>query len=87
MTLPHSIEISDTPPGTVQILVSTGEDGYAKDNVDFSRDLTETDLAFVEGDRSGEIPLAVAAENPTTGARIVIFGSPDLHGQCMASLC
>lgn len=75
---PHSIEISDAPPATVEVLVSTGEDGYAKDNLDFSIDLTEADLAFVEGDREGVIPLAVVAENTTTGARVVLFGSPDL---------
>ncbi|GAB5494477.1 MAG: hypothetical protein Phog2KO_46920 [Phototrophicaceae bacterium] len=75
---PHSIEISDTPPATVSVLVSTSADGYAKTGIDFTRDLTEAELAFVEGDLTGEIPLGVTAENTTTGARLVLFGSPDL---------
>ncbi len=75
---PHSIEISDTPPATVSVLVSTSADGYAKTNLDFTRDLTEEELAFAEGDLTGEIPLGVTAENTTTGSRLVLFGSSDL---------
>ena len=75
---PHSIEVSDTPPATVSVLVSTSADGYAKTGIDFTRDLTEAELAFAEGDVTGEIPLGVTAENTTTGARLVLFGSPDL---------
>lgn len=75
---PHSIEISDTPPATVSILVSTSAEGYAKSDIDFTRDLSEAELAFVDGDLTGEIPLGVTAENTTTGARLVLFGSTDL---------
>ena len=75
---PHSIEISDTPPATVSVLVSTSADGYAKTDIDFTSDLTEAELSFVEGDLTGEIPLGVTAENTTTGARLVLFGSADL---------
>lgn len=78
---PHSVEISETPPAnvTVTVLLSTSDEGYAKADVDFTRDLSLDELAFVDGsDLSGEIPLAVAAENTVTGARVVLFGSADL---------
>ncbi|MGJ3238091.1 MAG: Gldg family protein [Anaerolineae bacterium] len=78
MSSPRSIEIADTPPASVSVLVSTSERGYAKSGLDFSRDLSADELAFADGDLSGEIPLAVASENTETGARLVLFGSPDL---------
>lgn len=75
---PHSIEISDAPPVTVSLLVSTSNQGYAKSGLDMSTDLTEEELAFVDGDLTGEIPLAVVAENTETGSRLVLAGSTDL---------
>lgn len=78
MSSPRSVEIADNPPTTVSILVSTSGQGYAKTGLDLSVDLTEADLAMAEGDLEGEIPLAVAAENTETGARLVLFGSTDL---------
>lgn len=75
---PHSIEISETPPATVSLLVSTSSQGYAKSGLDMTIDLTDADLAFVEGDLTGEIPLAVIAENEETGSRLILVGSADL---------
>ncbi|MEO1644172.1 MAG: Gldg family protein, partial [Chloroflexota bacterium] len=78
---PHSIEIADTPPTGVTItpLISTSADGYAKAGVDFSRDLTEEELALDSAtDLTGELPLAVAAENANTGSRLVLISSEDL---------
>ncbi len=78
MSSPHSIEISDTPPAEVSLLVSTGTQGYVKTGLNFSVDLTEEDLALSEDDLTGEIPLAVVADNTETGARLVLAGSADL---------
>lgn len=78
---PHSVEVSDTPPAnvTVTVLLSTTDAGYAKADVDYTRDLSLDELAFVDGtDLAGEIPVAVAAENTATGARLVLFGGTDL---------
>lgn len=75
---PHSIEISETPPATVSLLVSTSSQGYAKSGLDMSVDLTDADLAFVEGDLTGEIPLAIIAENEETSSRLILVGSADL---------
>ncbi len=78
MSSPRSIEIAENPPTTVSVLVSTSDQGYAKTGLDLTVDLTEADLAQAEGDLEGAIPLAVAAENVETGARLVLFGSTDL---------
>ena len=78
MSSPHSIEIADAPPAEVSLVVSTGDRGYAKTGLDLSADLTEDDLAFADGDLTGEIPLVVFAENTTTGASLLLAGSKDL---------
>lgn len=80
MEFPHSIEIAETLPAgvTVTILASTTDTGYTKTGLDFSQDFTDEELAFVEGDNSGEIVVAVAVENSNTDSRLVLLGSDAL---------
>jgi hypothetical protein len=80
MESPHSIEIADPVPVavTVTVLVSTTDSGYTKTGLDFSQDFSADDLAFTEGDATGQIVVGVAVENANTGSRLVLFGSDAL---------
>lgn len=76
--LPHSLDIAPTLPAnvTVTTLASSGESSYAKENVNVL--LEDNGYVEAETDRQGPFPLAAAAENTETGARVVLFGSPSI---------
>lgn len=80
MLLPHSIEIAETSPENVIVtpLITTGENAYAKSDIDLSADLTDENIARADGDLGGPLTVAVAAENTANGARLVIFGNDTL---------
>ncbi len=76
--IPHSIEIAPTMPEnvTASTLASSGPDSYSKSDINAlleSGDVTQTDE-----DPRGPFPLAVAAENTESGARVVLFGSTSI---------
>jgi hypothetical protein len=80
MLLPHSISVASTLPAavTVTTIASTSPEAYAKANLDFSAELTNADLQQTSADPTGALAMAVEAENVTTGARVIVFGSPSI---------
>ncbi len=76
--LPHSLDISPTLPTdvTVTTLANSGENSYAKEDVNVL--LEDNGYVQADTDRVGPFALAAAAENATTGARVVLYGSPSV---------
>ncbi|MDQ7037541.1 MAG: hypothetical protein Q9P01_22670 [Anaerolineae bacterium] len=90
----QSIEIADTAPDgvTVTTLVSTSENGYAKEGLDINAQLAQESVTFeefqalfaqAEGDISGALPLAAAVDNTNNGSRLVVFGSDSIIWNAM----
>jgi hypothetical protein len=76
--IPHSIELAPTMPEnvTATTLASSGADSYSK--TDINALLENGDVTQTDEDPRGPFPLAVAAENTETGARVVLFGSTSI---------
>lgn len=75
----HSIDLNPQTPAdvTVTVLASTSPSAYSKSGLDLTRELTEADIARLDTDKSGALPIVAASENSTTHARVVVFGSVD----------
>ena len=71
--VPVSIEVAETLPAgvTVEPLVRSTNDAYTK-TLD---DLLAENIEKAETDPAGPFVLGIAAENATTGARLILFGS------------
>ncbi len=78
MQFPHSITLG-TPPSGVLLspIVRSMEGSYAKTDLDF-KTATTGDLAQDTDDPLGPFVLGVQAENPATGAKVVVFGTPSM---------
>ncbi|XWX02943.1 Gldg family protein [Aggregatilineales bacterium SYSU G02658] len=78
MQFPHSITLG-TPPSGVLLspIVRSMEGSYAKTDLDFTT-ATTGDLAQDADDPLGPFVLGVQAENPVTGAKVVVFTTPSL---------
>lgn len=78
MQFPHSITLG-TPPSGVLLspIVRSMEGSYAKTDLDFTT-ATTGDLAQDADDPLGPFVLGVQAENPATGAKVVVFTTPSL---------
>ena len=84
----QSVEVANPAPQgvTLTTLVQTTENAYAKTGLDINAQIEQnvtieefqTLLAQAEGDLSGVLPLAVAADNTNTGSRLVVFGSDSI---------
>jgi hypothetical protein len=76
--LPHSLDISPTTPADVTLttLASSGENSYAKDDVNVL--LEDNGYVQADTDRTGPFVLATAAENIATGARVILYSSPSV---------
>jgi len=75
----RSIEVSPSLPANVTVdeLARSGANAYAKTYIDVGEDntLDQSDIAKTDTDTTGPFVLAAAAQNTTTGARVVLFGS------------
>lgn len=81
LSAPHPVEIAATAPDgvTVTTLSSTFESAYTKADLDFSGGTVSQEAILQQPtDRTGVIPVAAAAENTQTGARVVLVGSESL---------
>jgi hypothetical protein len=78
MQFPHSITLG-TPPSGVLLspIVLSMEGSYAKTDLDFTT-ATTADLAQDADDPLGPFVLGVQAENPATGAKVVVFTTPSM---------
>lgn len=76
-SLTHSIEVAPNLPPHIRVtvLARTGDTAYSKTGLDFRRQLTSADVARADSDPRGPFVVAAAAENTSTGARVVVFGS------------
>ena len=73
----RSVEPVATPPSGVTdtVLVQTAQNSWAETDM---KSLSENKVNFDSGvDLQGPVSLAVAAENSTTGARVVVIGDSD----------
>jgi hypothetical protein len=72
--LPHSIEVAPTLPKdvTVDQLVKSSSAAYAKNDI---QSVIDGKLDQADSDPKGPFVLAASAENATTKARVVLFGS------------
>jgi hypothetical protein len=83
LEVPHSITVSDTPPAGVTIsrLIQTSDSSYVKADVaaliaaQDSQDAFAAAIARADTDQTGPVVAAAAADNTTTGARVLLFGS------------
>jgi ABC-type uncharacterized transport system involved in gliding motility auxiliary subunit len=76
--LPRSIEVAPTLPAEVVVdeLATSSSEAFAKSDVQTLVDSGE--ITPTDADPKGPFVLAAAAENTTTGAKIVLFGSESL---------
>jgi ABC-2 type transport system permease protein len=69
VVLPAAPEL---PGATADVLVQSSAEGWAETNL---RSLVRGEPRRDSADLAGPVPVAVAAEIPATGARVVVFGS------------
>ncbi|MDX2136606.1 MAG: GldG family protein [Chloroflexota bacterium] len=83
LEVPHSITVSDTPPAGVTIsrLIQTSDSSYVKADVaaliaaQDSQDAFAAAITRADTDQTGPVVAAAAADNTTTGARVLLYGS------------
>ena len=80
LRVPHSLSIADEAPENVAVtpLAFSTEAAYAKDDLNFSREITGEQIQQANDDTTGPFVLGAAAENTETGAKLVLWGSESL---------
>jgi hypothetical protein len=83
--IPHSIEIANPLPQGVdgRYLARSSADAYAK--TDYQA-VINGQIDRAPDDAAGPFPLAAVAENTTTGARVVLFGSTSIFANGYAPI-